>query len=278
MKKLLVSCVLLLSVLCLTSVGFALEEGELCTFKGMGAFPAEDYFYGEVLQFTDRSVVGTWVHRLPTGELIIGEPDFMFCRPNGSSLVDFSGPATFDGRPDHSFILSVQDRAFGNGGGGVDLVTIESLTASRTPSPTTWEDGVLAVNETALVRIPDTLEIVTDDVHKGWAHLTFVRPTSHDRVTCRYRAKGGIFEFKKCTGEAPGTLPVEPNCVIAVEDMTLHLQQVTPNVPATIQVDLEVQTPPAGTDTYQITLFDPNGAEVYSTVDDLASGFLHGEF
>ncbi|MCA9473277.1 MAG: hypothetical protein MRJ96_14440 [Nitrospirales bacterium] len=271
MKHMHILLLLLVLILSGTSAGWALNEGELCTLKGIGTVPPGDFYYGDVVQFTDHSIVGTWIHRLPTGERIVGEPDFMFCRPNGSRLIDLAGPATFNGENGYSFILAVHDRGWNQGFG-----ITHTLTASRTPSPSTSEDGVLPF-ERPLVRIPESIQIVDGTISDGWAHLSFDRLSSHDRVTCRYRTNGTIFELKKCTGEKLDSPPVEANCIVQAVDLRLHLQEIKPNVPATIQVDLQV-TPNYAVDTYQLLLFDPTGGQIYTVYDDQDTGDLNGEF
>ncbi len=277
MTRILGSVVLSLSVFCIPTISFAAEDPPVCVFKGMGLHNTQvgsgDFFYGEVTEFSGApgDVLGKWTHRLPTGEVMIGDPNWMFCRPNGSRLIDFSGPATFNGVPGYIFLASIQDRT------DYDGALLQTVTATRTSRPTEWQDGVVAIEGEAAVKIPETLNVVAGYANHGWATLTFIRSASEDRVVCRYRANGDTFTLKKCTGEDPGTLQVEANCFVAVREMTLHVQNVQPNLLIRVEVELPVASPIVP-DTYQLRLFDPSLVEVYMVDQNLISGDLKGDF
>lgn len=122
-----------------------------------------------------------------------GTPDWLECRVNGSTVADFTGSGTWNGAPGYTFRVHVQDRGTPGepirveGAPGVDTVT-----ATRTYSPSQWTDGTDAFEAGAYVTVPSALPVTVGNAGNQWAWVTFAPDPGGAAsltypVRCRYR-------------------------------------------------------------------------------------------
>lgn len=270
--------------------GEALVLTSNCTIDGAGVLPSGD-LVGGTAHGTDTTVDGRWAHVSPNG-LMLGEPDFVFCRINGSTIGTFSGSATWNREPGYHFDIQVQDRGEPTTLRVALPTEVRTLTASILFRPTRWEDGELELDGVARVEIPAELPVVEGNAGNQWAWLTFQRADTYDVVRCRYRGgassanprgrtdeeRGRRYLFDRCTGQWPGSPPIQAGDEVDVLTMELHLQSAARSCSDRVTVSVDLNVTPLETQThrdyYRLLLTDPAGNAVIDTYGDLESGDL----
>lgn len=302
MRSWLCSMIVLLGVACTADPGdVGAGTGELvvtdrCEVAGFGTLPVGDFLAGTV-RGGDTGATGSWAH-VADRDVVIADPDWIFCRINGSVQGDFGGTARINRRSGYTYRVHVQDV----GDPGPPTLTpgtpsIQTVSATRRYRPTRWEDGSLTIEDRALVTIPSELPVTVGNAGNQWAWITFRRSETFDTVVCRYRGgahnpnpctpedltAGESYVFDRCTGELEGTPEVEAGDVVDVRSMTVHVQTGAHFLPTrdaaqtTITVDFEVTplVPETRRDFYRIAVWeDATGTQVLFREGELAIGNL----
>ncbi len=137
---------------------------------------------------------GTW--QSSTSDSLVGTPDWLECRVNGSTVADFTGTGTWNGTPGYSFRVHVQDRGAPGAPARVEQPpTTAEIVATRTYSPPRATDGVASWDAGAYATIPESLPVTVGNAGNGWAWVTFAPDPGGTAslayaVRCRYRGAG----------------------------------------------------------------------------------------
>jgi hypothetical protein len=270
------------------------ERTDRCEIFGSGTL-GQNVFEGAA-RGGEGGTEGSWTNDAG-GTVTLGDADFITCRINGVLLGDLMGPASYDGEPGYRFLVSVEDFGDAVAERHAGHTTVQTLTATRYYSPSRWEDGTLAVDESSTVTIPSELPVTVGNAGNQWAWLTFERADTGDVVSCRYRggasrscpstpedlAAGESYTLARCVGEDEGTAQVDAGDRVEVSWMTLHVQSGAHTLPSdsaaqtTVSVELAVapQAPSQG-DYYHLVVedLDAPGEPVYETDGFLDSGDL----
>lgn len=267
-----------------------------CELSGLGMLANGDLVAG-TMGDDGSGIAGAWLHTTSTGEVYSLTPSTIECRINGRSLATIQGEATVSGSTDpFQFTLFVEDR----GVPGDDVVTegtpeVRTLEATRRYRPTRWEDA--RIDERVLVTIPSELPVTVGNAGNRWAWLRFQRSDTLDVVTCRYRggastpvpdspaelAAGASYTLERCTGELPGSDPVDAGSQVDVRWLSLHVHTGAHRLPSrhaaetTVTVDLDVTplTVSSGPrDFYAIDIQNLVTADVTSVLEDVVVGDL----
>jgi hypothetical protein len=115
---------------------------------------------------------------------VAGEPTFLTCRINGAILADFELPVVFDGEPDHTLRISVQDRASAPTG---EVTRVERLEATKRYDPDRRFDGFVNLAGGARFDLPEQLSVTVGNGGHHWAELRYHRLPEDDEVHCCYR-------------------------------------------------------------------------------------------
>lgn len=182
-----------------------------CSVGGMGTMPSGDGVFGDVRD-EGSGPFGAWSHATDAGDALVGEPDWLECRINGSRVGNFSGVGTWNGDPGYTFRVQVQDRGTAPEPMRVPG-TAETLTldGTRYYRPTSWDDGRVEYTDGAAVVIPETMPVVEGNAGNGRTTLTFTLHETGERVRCDYR------------GGARTAMPRTPRDIAA--GLTVHLQR-----------------------------------------------------
>lgn len=301
-NRLLSSLVLLVTACSPDGAGLtsdALVVTDRCEIAGTGALDTGDAMSGDV-HGGDLGASGEWTHT-GDGRVVLTTPEWILCRINGATLGDFGGHATLDGSSGYTFRVQVQD--FGDRRVQWDHGTpeVQTVSATRTYSPSRWDDGALAIDGRALVTIPSEIPVTVGGASNQWTWLTFQLSETSEVVTCRYRGDaapphrcgadwegGDRYVLQRCTvddddesDDATETV-VSAGDEVDVEWMTLHVHSGDHRLPdrrhaqTTVSVDLDV-TPlvrvESDTDYYRMAVWEEaTGAEVYVREGFIASG------
>jgi len=273
----------------------ALVVTDRCELSGMALLDNGDFVAGRA-RGGDTSVSGSWVHVADTGEVMNATPDRITCRLNGSVIGEIFGTAELDGTPGYTFRVFVQDR---REPGPPEVIEgppeTRTLTATRRYRPSRWETDSL--EERAIVTIPSELPVTVGNAGNQWAWLTFQRHGTFDVVTCRYRggassphprtpgdlAAGERYHLERCTGEWPGTDPVEAGSRVDARWTRLRVHSGAHFLPSrrdartTVSLDLDIapliviEPPP---DYYHMEVRDAAGTRVLLRYGTVATGDL----
>jgi hypothetical protein len=260
-----------------------------CEVRGDALLSMGDFAEGDVAGRA-TGVGGDWIHAALEGGVLAGEPDFIFCRINGSTIGDVSGPAYWNGHNHHTFQVHVQDR-------GVPMPptpvvgTTETRTirATRRTAPTSFEDGVLDVGAGGAMRVtlPSTLPVVAGNAGTGLAYINFTRDARNARgetVICRYRgsSRGTRYTFDRCTGSM-AACALRAGDQVDVRELTVRVESAASTgcrsrpTTTTVQVDLTVAPltfiVPLR-DFYSIYVHNAEGEVVHTAEGNLIGGDL----
>ncbi|MDQ3035007.1 MAG: hypothetical protein M3Y87_21550 [Myxococcota bacterium] len=295
---------------CMASVDPSAAEEALittghCQVRGIGALASGDAMLGSIRD-ESGTPVGAWSHTTSSFDHLVGEPDSLVCRINGSTVADVDGVGTWNGAAGHFFRLHVQDRGEPGLPERVPGATeTRTLAATRTYSPSRWTDGALTFAIGATVAIPASMPVTVGNAGNQWTWLTFVRAETFEPVRCMYRGgasmanprdaadieDGRTVSLARCQRFGFGTgWESDPALVAGTElevaAIELHVQHGSSRFPSragaetTVSVDLEV-TPyvlrPRETDYYRIAVWDPAGTLVHFVDGDLVAGDLEVE-
>lgn len=267
-------------------------ETSRCSIAGSGELDNGDLVDG-VARGELNGITGEWLHEVTDGTIVLGAPDFVFCSINGNRIGNTTGPATLNGQPGFEFAVRVHDHSSPTSPlrSGLGAEETQTITATREYCPTSWQDGALAIDGTALVTIPDTLDVIVGNAGNHWA--TFDLDTADgDRVVCRYRGGSGTgypdtaeeiaggthYDFVRCTGDDHGEIVAGDQ--VEVSSMVLRVQSGAHHFPSaedaqtTVSVDVTIQeivTYPRVLDDYSITITHPATRQVVFSVSGLVT-------
>lgn len=162
-----------------------------CAVTATGVMPGGEGVTGSVRD-EGTAPGGTW-QSATTGDALVGTPDWLQCRVNGSTVADFTGTGSWNGAPGYTFRVHVQDR--GTPGAPVRVEappTTVTLEATHTYTPSRWTDGSVTWDAGAYATIPDTLPVTVGNAANQWAWITFAPDPGGSAsltypVRCRYR-------------------------------------------------------------------------------------------
>lgn len=274
-----------------------------CEVYGAGALASGDTLDGDIRD-ASGTPVGSWEHTTSALDRLVGDPDTLLCRINGSNVADVSGTGTWNGVAGHQFRLHVQDRGDPT---DPDIVpgTPESQTLSGTRrySPSRWADGELTFPLGAIATIPATMPVTEGNAGNHWTWLTFVLAGDFEPVRCMYRggasranptspadiARGLTVSLARCERlDGDDDWSNDPTLVagseLEVASIELHVHQGSNRFPSrrcpvtTVSAILDitplVEIAPEA-DYYRLLVWDPSGAVVHFADGDLVSGDLH---
>jgi len=262
----------------------ALTIPDECLVRGIGLLPTGDFAAGRV-RGDDVSASGHWLHASLADGIVLATPDWLLCRLNGATLADFGGSATLNGDAGYTYRVSVQDR--GTPGAPTILEgvpTVETVTATRHRHPARFEDGHLTVSEDrARVTIPAELPVIEGEPGTGLAKVTFDQAGLPGATMCLYRGNGSHgrggdrYVLHHCASFGPS---VSAGDTVDVTWLRVRVYQGAASwrragTRTTVSVNFDVTPltvvePPR--DHYRIAVFDPSGAEAFSTDGDLVRG------
>jgi len=271
-------------------VGASAESitSDVCELYGAGTLENGDQVEGAIGN-DGSGVSGSWRHTTASGLVYTLTPQRIECHVDGRAIANVVGDATFEGQTEpHRFGLFVEDRILL----GPEIRTLE---ATLRYVPRRSDDARL--DDPAVVTIPSVLPVTVGNAGNGWAWLTFQRSGTLDEVTCRYRggaatplpdspaelAAGAAYHLERCTGELPGTDPVDAGSEVDVQWVSLHVNGGAHRLPSpdaaqtTVTLDLEIAplgpSPSSPRDFYALRVTNAT-AEIAWVTEDVVLGDL----
>ncbi len=162
-----------------------------CSVSALGVMPSGEAITGNIRD-TGTAPTGSW-QSSATGSSLVGTPNWLQCRVNGSTVADFTGTGTWNGAPGYTFRVHVQDRGTPGAPTRVEgPPTTATIVATRNYSPTRWTDGTASWAAGAYATVPNTLPVTVGNAANQWAWVTFAPDPGGAAslgyaVRCRYR-------------------------------------------------------------------------------------------
>jgi hypothetical protein len=246
-----------------------------CTLRGAGTLATGDIIGGEIIG-EPFGASGVWSHAIG-GTTYTLNPAWILCRINGIFVADVGGTALVNGERGYSFRMFVQDYDYVPPDPPAPVRETQTVAATRTYSPASWQDGVLETGEHARVVLPVELAVIAGSAGRQSATLMFAHHPSGEEVSCRYRGAMTGYVFDSCASK--GKLGFAPGDSVEVSSMVVHVDRGDRRAgPTTVSVDFDVTRFPAAPDDlprdyYRFQVFQ-NADLIYKVEGQLATGGL----
>lgn len=280
-------------------------ESNHCRVEGYGELSDGVSMFGEIHD-EDGVPTGSWTHTTAELDEFVATPATLTCRLNGSRVADVTGMGTWNSVPDHHFVLEALDRRDPSHPVIVPGPTeSQTLTATRTYSPSRWQDDSLSFAHGAQVVIPASMQVTVGNAGNQWTWLTMTEADSGESIRCKYRGgaskanptsrrdieRGETVTLVQCQRlqrpNACGRWSTDATLVagteIEVSEIALHVHSGSSRFPScrraqtTVRGSIEV-TPnivvDAPADEYIFRVFDPTGVLLHAADGELVAGDL----